>query len=373
MTKTSINAELNLGLKSLGFKREAISNWNNILHEFLDGDLEIIEFQTNDKEKKYWGLSIQIIKEKVSTDEESVETKPEISESDLNLVLEKAFDSSDDETAVNWDHYFSTFILGGLFLPIEDIYHVDDELLKSHLGYYEQLLQHFPYQDFFSDLQVEIEAIDNEDEKLPLIIWTYIKHYVQFLKKLDKKKRKFCLWYTELLDISDFHKRLPSEQLIILMLRRCESYLFDASEYRYNKISDPKGVTAVRKFYEKFDKEYISIFLGQTDTLPAEKISWMFKEMQWSFMTIFKHDAGCFLIQDLLDNQSGLSLSALLPLGLQLKYGPKSVYNVSGIIKDAVLGDKERPAGEFKEHDKALPVYFRPQKIKYPAIRSKFI
>jgi len=375
MNNSSFDADLNFGLRTLGFQPEIIDKWNKIIHEFTEKGIEIVEFEPITAKNNHWGLAIEPILD--GKDSAKVRSKAKIRylNKTANNELQKAFEPKNKIVSEHWDKLFSGWKLAGFYIPLQDIKRIDGLVLKSHLNFYQLLIKHFQYRQFFEELQEKLVDVDTEEDKIPHVIWYYLKYYIKFLRKLKSDSySQYQLvghWFSEQLDQDDFHQRLPSEQLTILFLNRCESMVSETVDQWHNQRIYSKASVQIEAFFKVFKDDFEAVFGGNETNLEEgdvgrAELEQLAQKMKREFISIFLDDRDIFLFQEILDNQSKIALSTILPLMDQLKYGSKSLYNVSGVIKDTVFNSKQRPAGHFKEHDKDMPVYSRPREFTYP-------
>jgi len=372
-------------MRTIGFQPETIYKWNKILNEFNDKGVQIVEFKPKAINNLHWGLLIETDLSAGESKEQSTKAKSRNLNNRVNRQLKKAMMSTSDIVHDHWEKLFTALKLSGFYIPLQDIYRVEARVLKSHLNFYRLLIKHFDYQEYFSILQENLIEVVDEEDKIPHAIWWYLVYYVKFLRKLKleaySQYEVLGSWFSEQLDQDDFHQRLPSEQVTILMFNQCESMVSETVDQWHKQRIYFKATTKVEAFFSKYKNDFDQVFgeeevASTEEDLRQENESESNKTKEESggfsdnikddFVSLFKLDNERFFVQELLDNQSNINLASVLPLLSQVKYGPASLFNFSGVIKDKVFNKKERPAGDFREHDEDLPVYFRPKEITYP-------
>lgn len=331
--------------------------WIRVLKELNALDIEVIEFEPKDALGSHWILHI----EHKSDAKEPTDANLQKFNTRLNEGLKNAFTKTKTIESKYWDKNFEKLSQAGFYIPNDDINGIDANILKTHLSFYKLLLKHFSYQDYLLDSSKYYRNLATIKDFTAHAIWFYIYYYAQFLFQIKKhayESFKSCgNWFSELLDFENFHQRLPSEQVTILLLNRCESLAFETDQQFQNKRIYSRGVDKVNFFFEKYESDFALLFGDGDDQRNTEAFNALFSEVQNAFAEIFSEDHGIFVVQDVLDDQSKLGLAGHLSFLFQMKYGPKGIYNVTGVVKEQFFMGRDVSYGVFKEDSNKLPSY----------------
>ena len=360
LNKNFGDININYVLKTYGFQDQVISEWNDIKEDIYGRGVDLYEFRATSHDNNHWALIIN------ATAESSKRSRKYFYQ-DINENLKSSLIRRENNKL---SELFSRIQLTGLFIPMNDIKEVKAKILKSQLIFSSLLIKYYPYQEFFSKLISTTKSLKPGEELAPYALWTYIIYYAKFLYKV--KNDNYGLyeiyrdWFSKLLDLENFHRRLPSEQITILLLNRCESII---SNTDYDSISNrkySKAIDEVSTFFEENDSGLNMIFGEQAMESEESKINESYDKLQAEFAKIVLLDSDDLLVQEILDNSNKLNLSLSLPVLTQVKYGLKGIYQAGVVVKDKVLGEDDRPAGLFKEDDESLPNYVHKKQRIYP-------
>ena len=334
-----------------------------ILRQLRTLNKNIIEYVPNGAENYRWTLLIDH-----NSDKLNYESSVQLFNKRLNVALKRLFTESTNINTKYWDKSLTKLSEAGFYIPEEDLKNISPDTLKLHISFYTLLLRHFDYKNFFESVKTTVDFLDYQENIIPRLIWIYIFYYSRFLYKVKNEPgihyEKYKQWHTKLLDKENFYKRLPSEQLTILLLTYCEAKVAEIKEPRISFFSNKD--LEMTSFFDNHSEE-LDLFL---DEAKASESSFDFERLNYvieEFKDFFREDKDLFLVQETLDNQSKLNLSSALPLSLRLKYGPLSVRNLKSVVVDKLFNSQDRPAGEFSEDDKSLPAYKSPKLKVYPS------
>lgn len=355
MIDISLFTNSNFGLKALDFSDHDIIEWNKVLKELNAKGLKVVEFDA----KLDWYSRWLLIIEPQGRDEDLGSIVAPDFYKILNESLKRGFTTSEGSTSEYWANIFSDIDISGFNIPVNDLRKVDVSSMHFHLDYYRLHIKYFPYQDLFATIQRETKDTGEVKYSGAQVIWCYIYYYSIFLHRLksdDKKSYKlYGKWYSEYFDQENYYRRLPSEQISIFLLNYCEALIFNPTNRRIDSRSFMKGMRSVRFFIEEFGNELDTLLVESEKELMANVGADSFVNILNAVVNIFSKDKDEVLLQETLDNKSLLYLHDALPLLLQMKYGPNSIYNVTGIIKDRIFESDNRAAGQFKEDIDSLP------------------
>lgn len=341
-------------------------DWQETLVELNALDIEVIEFVPKLFQNDHWTLDIEHKSEAKNKSQENID----LFDIRLNASLKRAFTEFGKLDSKYWKNNFEKLREGSFYIPKEDLHRVNSVLIKNHLCYYKLLLQKFKYHNFFLDLQDRLKSLESSGHTAPRVAWYYLKYYCKFLRQLKLESedlyQAYGKWFSEFLDLGNFHKRLPSEQVTILLLGKCEAVVAGINDQWEAAQYYSQGTSEVISFFRQYDLVLESYFGDSIKEFDTKNLRELYVSMEEAYLGIFLSDYDDLYLQEILDNKSNLKLTGSLSLFLQLKYGPKSFSNVKGVVKDSFFIGKERPAGEFKEDDKELPKYRCPKQIVYP-------
>lgn len=348
------------------FKNETPRIWYDILREFNNLDVELLVFDDATSENKHWTILI----DPLSENKKKKYIDYSFYHKRLNIGLKHGFSKSENLSTSYWEDLFSEYRFSGFCLPLDNTFNIAPDLLRSHLYFYQVLTQKFPFQNLLSSLSKKNKIIANEEEFAPYVVWYYIYFYAKFLHQLKDESyeeyKAYSGWYTHLLDKENFHCRLPSEQLTILLLHRCESLVADTDHQWQNKRLYARGIKEIHKFFNNYEA-VLKQFLGDpTVDFTVAPLAESFEKIAKAIAALFLMDYDILLLQDAFDDQSKLRLSSAFSRSMKLRYGPKGLYNVTSIVKDKITRADERLVGQFKEDDPQLPRYKRPKLKLYP-------
>ena len=367
MTKISNLKSFNFGLQALGVEPHIIHEWNKTLIAFNNKHLKIIEFNPSAKEHEHWAL---ILESKFRKDKGKI---PDLTK--FNRIINKNFKrafttlTSNHFTSEYWTNLSSKIFFSGFYIPLSDIKNSDPEVLRSHLNFNHLRLKYYRYEDFFTTLKKQKRTLNKNQDLTPYVIWFYIYYYTRFLYYLKERfpylHGLYGNWFSEHLDMNNFHRRLPSEQVTILLLNLCEAISSNTKqEWRKRRIYG-KGSSSVSSFFQKYQTNLELIFGELDNELNQNTIQKPHVKIKKEFAELFLLDSNELFVQDILDDQSGFNLSRDLPIRLKVKYGPTSLYNLSNIVKDTIFAEDKLPAGYFKEDSPVLPKCYRKKQNIY--------
>ena len=198
----------------------------------------------------------------------------------------------------------------------------------------------------------------------------YVYHYAQFLYRLKKISQEeyatYGHWYSELLDMENFHSRLPSEQVTILFLNLCESIVSENKHTFLQRKMYAKASPEIEAYFTSYKKDLEEFIHLSSENLYSDIQNEAFTKMRNAYTAFFLNDHKYIAVQEILDNHLKLNLHRSLPKMLQFKFGPISLFNVTGVIKDMFFDLNKRPAGHFKEDDPNLPSFKKKRAFIYP-------
>jgi len=347
-------------LKTYGFQDEVIEEWNSIKEDIDARGVSLVEFKAPSHENNHWALII-------TSNKGSSKRSQKYFNKQANTDLKQFFIRRMKNEQV--EELFSRIDLTGLYIPLNNIKEVEPNTLKSHLTFSSQLIKHFPYQEYFTQLIKTAESLNVAEDFAPYAIWNYIIYYAKFLRRFKDDNyglyEIYGKWFSELLDLDDFHRRLPSEQISILLLITVEALISNTNYYGSNKNFLSKACDEVSTFFNQYESELNLLFDEEGLESETQNIKVIQDKLQEEFVRIVLLDEDDLLVQEILDNRNKLNLSLMLPAITQIKYGLKSIYHATLIVKDKVFND-EKSAGEFKEDDKSQPNYRREKQKIYP-------
>jgi len=338
MIKTNIFNTTYSALKFLGLRPDLIKDWFELVYELKLKGVDVFEFNPDSIQNSHWALLLDH-KSIVNAIEEANSTvNSEYLNRDINIELKKIFSEFYITDSKSLNNLFAKIDLKGFFIPFNDIKDVTNNILGKYLNFYQLFLKHFDYEDFFSAIsKYKIESKENENF-IPFVIWMYVYHYSRFLKKVKKRSNglseRWNDWFSNHFDLNDFHCRLPSEQVVVLLLIKCESFISGTENTWFNKRIHSKGFKNVDAFFINFEDEIKLLFGESEGTLNSLTIDDTQSDIFNKFVELFLIDSDVLLVQDLLDNRSQCNLYSVLPSLSQFKYGPNNVYKIAYYFKD---------------------------------------
>lgn len=354
MFQKSLFTSSNFGLKVIGFSDKEILDWNNVVKSLRAKGVLIVEFESDLIARNRWSLIVTPIMK----GDNVVYLKDKEYYQRLNLSITEHLNSRRSDSAY-WNNVFDGFEFSGFNIPVSDIRAVEDTRLHSHLEYFSLLTIYFPYQDLFYVLSQLDHDRYREDYSGAQVSWCYIYFYSVFLHRLKnedaKSYKSYGKWFSSYFDKNDFYRRLPSEQVIIGLLMYCESVVCNSEAIEKNDFDLQIINPSIRFLFDEHKQDIDTIFLESEDEKLDILMGEPFMKILKIIDSIYSQDTDIFFLQEILDNKSLLSLHDALPLLLQLKFGPNSVFNVAGVLKDQIFDNDKLEAGEFSEDAAALP------------------
>jgi len=354
MTNFRSNRSASFGLKSLGLESGVIIRWNRLLKNIKSIGLKIIEFNPEQSEGDRWSLIISPSSKKRLDKKKLLDFNRKV-----NNQLQDAFTSPGKLPDDRIKKLFSSLKFDGFYIPFSEIERVKGEAIESHLVFNHLLFKYFAYEDFFSALLKLKNNKAYDENQIPRVVWYYIFYYAKCLHKIQKNHalqyEKFCNWYSDLILLDDLYKRTPSEQATILMLMKCESIIANTKNDWLLKNKFSKASKDVASFFENFEPAISLMFSPDEGELPFDVFSSKYKSVRKGFVALFELDYQTLLVQEVLDNYSGLELSTRLPAFMQLRFGPVSIYNYSNIVKDRLFLNEDKHLGQWVANDEYSP------------------
>jgi len=148
-------------------------------------------------------------------------------------------------------------------------------------------------------------------------------------------------------------------------LNRCESVVKGTDQQWQNKLYYQRGSITVKSFFDKHEMHFSPLFGDIQTEMKLGELEIIKEKMKSSFIQVFQKDYHELLLQEVLDNESNLGLYKSLSLVDQFKHGPRSLYNLSNVMKDMVFNANNRFISEFGTTNKDMPQYFRPMNKIY--------
>lgn len=355
MIDKSLFTNSNFGLKALGFSDKTVLEWNRSSRSLRAKGIQIVEFEPKLEWHNRWFM---IVESKTNLDD-TVAVKDSDYYDHLNESIKKGFFTDSGESIAYWINVFSGINLSGFNIPVDDLRSTELHTLSSNIDFYGLHLKFFPYQDLMVALNNYKEEHTEKSILGSRVIWFYIYYYSIFLHRLKRQDPDSYLlygrWYTDFFDDNDLYRRLPSERITLLILKYGEALIANSKE----------SVNVIRNLIKSVESIGIS-FDGSGDLLreiliQSEKEedlnlqSASCEKMLNLMISVFSKDIHVLCLQEVLDNKSLLGLHNALPIIQQLRYGPNSIFNMTGIIKDKIFDSDEMGVGEFEEDLNSLP------------------
>jgi len=351
----------NLHLKQVPKSRK---EWNKVVRELDKLNIELIEYDTDELFVDYWSL---YFREEIG-EKSRPKTIPNFNKF-MNKALLQGLTRPKGENLLYWSNELSEGAFAGFYIPRPDIEKVDTIEMESFLRFYSLVASHFDYAKFFLSLAQTMPALGKTERLLPYSIWYYIFYYGRFLHKLRASSiddYSLCAsWYTELLDQNNFYQRLPSEQLVILLLVSCEELVSDGGTNWMKHPLYSKAHSVVRNFFENNSSILAALYQEAGVELDPLALASEHKAMLAEMNIVLDVDEEELFIQDILDDASDAALYKFLTARQMIKFGPKSIYNITGVVKDIFSGSEYSLAGRFKEDFSELPNFRIPKEKVY--------
>ncbi len=350
------------GLNFSAFLPQGNKHWINILREMNALGVEIVEFTARRLEENHWALLI--LPKSIETQKKNSHLKHH--NKHLNDQLERGFTKSAGSNSTYWVNVFEEIEHAGFYIPQNDIKNVNPNILKSQLHFSHLISKYFPFEEFFYRVKESQKKDTSFADHLAFAIWIFALHYARYLSNLkDNNEVAFGMygtWFSDQFDFNDFYQRLPSEQITMLLLNICESHFSETEAVWKSQHYFRSGCKDVVEFCEQFETDIRSLFESKEY---SEELADAQVRIGLGLKNILLKDYDKFLVQEILDDSSGLQLYSSLRVIEQFKYGPKSLYNLGGVVKDKLFFNSKIGNSIFKGEVNGRPRYIRSRKNSY--------
>ena len=339
-------------------------DWNKVVRELNKLHVELIEYDTDELFIDYWTV---YFKQELG-EKSRPKTIPNFNMS-MNKALVQGLTRPKGENLLYWTDELSEGTFAGFYIPMSDIEKDDPQVMESFLRFYSLVANHFDYANFFLNLRQSIKSMGKEEDLLAYSIWYYIFYYGKFLHKLRAgsiEDYSLCaMWYTEFLDQNSFYRRLPSEQVVVLLLSSCEELVSDGGTHWMENPLLAQAHSAVRKFFDNHSATLTALYQESGVELDSLDLAPQHRAMIADLDRVLYLDKEELFLQEILDDASDAALYKFLTAKQMLKFGPKSIYNLTGVVKDILMGTEYSLHGSFKEDFSSLPNFKLPKEEVY--------
>ena len=245
-----------------GLPLPQIQHWNNYQLKSRKQGFQIIEFENNKAEKSIWMCLLE---------SEASDNKHEnqFDGDDFNAQLIQQFVDRDSYSNTYWNSFGRDFIWSGFYIPVEDFTYFTSGELEAEIQHAHLLSQFFDVNEYLNNLKKE--SISSEFKAVPIALlglWKFITFYKKFLQDCFEKEsiqeKPIALWYTRHIKAKSFHKKMPSDQLSVLLLAHIEHNYFEGYGRKYLDILLSRSHPRVKDFFEKYDQTFVEWYLDET-------------------------------------------------------------------------------------------------------------
>lgn len=343
---------------------EAEKSFAKLVRILEDMDVAIINYQPTGDTEEGWAVMIESTVEA----ESGLKRPPRPWADTQNKAWKATFFGGQGKVAQQMTDEHIRFDLTGFFLPDHEIATVPPEMLGAHLLHYKSLADHFPFAALFRRLRQSNETTDSK-RMLPSALWEYVVHYARFTQHQKTTKADAATlpyWFSEMLDYDNLYNKLPSEQLVLLLLYYCEGAAIEADQqWQHRHMVDRSG-EEVRSFFDTFAAEIAVLFGTDAAATIPEEAAVSEAAVKKAFVDLCLRDYDSLLIQEVLDDTSKLGLASSLPLILQLRYGVRSLHNMRDVVKELLFGMDRPLASMIGQRAEAVPSVWSRHLVLYP-------
>ena len=239
-----------------------IQHWNNYQLRCRKQGFQIIEFETIKKEESLWKC---LLESEASDNNHEDQFDGDV----FNTELTNQFLDRDSYSNTYWNSFGRDFTWSGFYIPVEDFTYFTTDELEAEIRHAYLLSQFFDVNEYLNSLKKESISAEYKEVPIALIgLWKFITFYKKFLQDCHEKEsiqeKPVSLWYTRHINARLFHKKMPSDQLVVLLLAHIEHNYFEGYGRKYLDILLSRSHPGVQEFFEKHDPNFVEWYRDET-------------------------------------------------------------------------------------------------------------
>jgi hypothetical protein len=319
--------------------------WNDFQKENRRSGCTLIQFLPTGNNSPSWHLFIDqssyktLITAKIAKNLKVIDYNEKDFEGnrDLKYLFDTLFIASNNF----WNVLRKSIDLKGFFIPITEVVELPKSQLSTTVNLLRLKARHFPIVDWLQ--QVKEETLRNEYNKVPVPViggWFYFQYYLNFIKRIAEESPVVFQQAKPLLVSKalskDFEQKLPSAQLICLMMGACESYHLNRKESPFLDRFLQKAHDSVQGHWKNCGDSYLYYIYHGFGGLALPKDILTAQILKDQFYDFFENDLSIIQMQTVLDSEEGSEFWKQLPVDIQHQFGANRKVSLTKRMKNLI-------------------------------------
>ena len=281
--------------------------WSDLQMSYGSQNIAFIDFIPTDPEENYWRWYVEFD-----------------SAIAINSNLKHVF-LFNPNLGAGWDKTIEKKIKRlGFFIPKGELVRLNIDLLHANIIHQLTIYNHFPFGEYLQNIKKESNKKRFKKVPLPISgIWNHWKLYIQLLRKTVRRDFDTIKLIRKTMQrsvtLSDFDKKLPSQQLTLILYWIVERFYCADFEETFLKKVLSKSPPLVQSFWGNHGNSIISHLNNFLNKNSLEKKYSFFDnpQMQEDFYNTCLTDFEIIVQQEILDDNSGYKILSFFPEEIQ--------------------------------------------------------